>query len=106
MTVEDHQISFSLEVNVDPAYQNLRRVQTLLFRTLGLLRRLGLPESLDSAIGKMQMFVSTMNQARLAVVAFQKAAGPIGWALALLGLVTTAASVVETSTYIYEVGGR
>jgi len=93
----DEGVSFSLEVNVEPAYTSLRRIQTLLYRTLGLFRRFGLPENVDRAIAKWQNFIMVLNQARLAVAAFQAATGPIGIGLAVLGVVTTVVTASELS---------
>jgi hypothetical protein len=101
MSEEDHTVSFSLEVNVEKAHENIRKLQTLLYRTLGLFRRLGLPEQIDSAIMKVQRFIAVMNQARLAAAAFQTAVGPIGWGLAIVGGLSTA---VATADFMAELG--
>ena len=93
--VRDEDVSFSLEVNVEEAYTNMRKVQTVLFRTLSLLRRLGLPTPIDSAISKLMQLISVLNQARLAAIQFQAAAGPIGWALAAVSITTTVVSTTE-----------
>ena len=91
--VEDHKVSFSLEVNVDEAYRNIRRLQTLLYRTLSLLRRIGLPEEVDAAIMQIQRFIALMNMLRLTLIAFETASGPLGWAMAGLSAATFLAAV-------------
>lgn len=91
----DETVSFSLEVNVEKAYEDWRRFQTVVYRTLGLLRQISGDENLDRAIAKVQRFIAIVNQARLAVIAFQAASGPLGWALAGIGLVSTWVSTVE-----------
>ena len=92
MSVEEHVISFSLEVNVDDLYQNIRRVQALIFRTISLLRRMGLPEEVDAAIVKLQRLITILNMARLTIIAYQAASGPIGWAMFAVGAAATIAS--------------
>lgn len=83
-------MSFSLEVNVREAYTDLRKVQTLLFRTLGLMRRFGLPEDINAAISLMQRMIMVANQLRLTMATLQAASGPMGWALLGVSVATTA----------------
>jgi len=88
----DEGVSFSLEVNVGKAEDNLRRLQTVAYRTLGLFRRLGLPEPIDSAIAKVQRFIAVANQARLTCLALNAAMAttPFGWLLFGLSAATLA----------------
>jgi len=83
--VEDHEVSFSLEVNVQDAYVEVRRLQTILYRSLGLARRLG-GENLEQLVTVMQRTITIANRLRLALRALQlarMAAGdPLAWALA------------------------
>lgn len=97
MSVEDHTVSFSLEVNVEAAYEDLRRLETILYRSLALMRRFGLPEEVDDAIFKIQRLIAMINMLRLTIAAFQATMGPIGWALAFVGAAGTALTVAETS---------
>jgi len=83
--VQDHEVSFSLEVNVETTEKDIRRVQTLLYRTLGLMRRFGLPEEVDFAIRKIQGLIAMLNTLRLTLLLLQAQAGPVGWALAIVG---------------------
>ena len=99
MSSEDHTVSFSLEINVEKAYTNMRKLQTILYRALGLFRRLGLPENIDHAIVRMQRFIALLNQARLATIALSAASGQYGWAIAGIGL---AATVVSTNDLMYD----
>jgi len=92
----DEGVSFSLEVNIEKAYEDLRRVETVLYRTMGLIRRLSGDENIDRAVAKIQQLIATANQARLALAALQAASGPIGWALAGVALATTAVSVNDS----------
>lgn len=95
MSSEDHVVSFSLEVNVDKAMENVRKWETVLYRSLGLARRLGLPENIDGAVAKIQRATMAANQLRLTLIALEMSAGPVGWALAGIGLLTTALTTGE-----------
>lgn len=82
---EDTIVSFSLEVNVEKAYEEVRRLQTVLSRTLGLAARLTGDENLERGIRTMQRAIAIANQLRLALAALQAArmaAGdPLAWAM-------------------------
>jgi hypothetical protein len=86
MSIADESVSFSLEVNVTKAYEDIRRLQTVFYRTLGLVRRLSGDENLNRTIDIMQRAIATANRLRLAMAALQAArmaAGdPIAWATA------------------------
>ena len=99
----DETVSFSLEVNVEPAAKNLRTLQTIAYRTLGLFRRLGLPEPIDQAIAKVQRFIAIANQARLTVIALNAAMAttPFGWIL--FGL-SAATLVFDAGDFLMDLG--
>lgn len=95
MSAEDHTVSFSLEVNIEKAYEDIRRVQTLLYRTLGLVSRLTGNENVDLAIRHIQRLIAWLNQLRLTIAAFEATTGPIGWAMLGLTVATTAVSYAD-----------
>lgn len=86
MSVRDYPVSFSLELNVENAYVEARKLQTVLFRGLGLARRLTGSENLQKSIDVMLKATAIANRLRLALRAVQlarMAAGdPLAWALA------------------------
>lgn len=88
----DETVSFSLEINIDEAQRNIRRLETILYRTLGLMQRLGLPEDMKVAISRIQRLIAVLNQLRLALIAVQAArlstGDPLAWAMAGLGAAT------------------
>ncbi len=88
-------VSFSLEVNIKEAYVEVRRLTTLVFRMLDVAQRMSGSPELDVFIAKAQRLISILNQARLTIMAFQIAAGPIGWGLAIVGLVGTTLTIAE-----------
>lgn len=79
----DEGVSFSLELNVGPAYEEVRRLQTALSRSLSFVRRLSGSENIDAFCDKCLRAVAIANQLRLALAALQAArmaAGdPIAW---------------------------
>ena len=95
MSSEDHVVSFSLEVNVEKAYKNVRKLMTVVTRTFGLLRRLGLPPGIDAMMNKIQRFIVVVNTLRLTMAAAKAEAGPIGWALLAVSAGTTAVTLTD-----------
>lgn len=92
--MSEETVTFNLELNVEHALSDIRRFETLMFRTLGLVRRLCGDETIDAAINKVQQFVMVVRLAHSAWIAFSLATGPLGWAMAIVsGL--TAASVAS-----------
>lgn len=94
MSSEDHTVSFSLEVNVENAYVEVRKLETVLYRTLSLASRLTGDEDLRNGIQTLQRALAVANQLRLAYRALQiarMAAGdPLAWALAGLSVAEVA----------------
>jgi len=95
---EEFNVAFNLELITEELISEARRLETLLFRSLGLLRRLGLPEDISQGIYKIQRMVMVIRMLHTAMLAFQAATGPIGWALALVGGASAAVSFVDTMT--------
>jgi hypothetical protein len=99
----DEGVSFSLEVNVKEAYEEVRRLQTVLSRSLGLASRLTGSEDLQKSIAVMQRAIAIANQLRLALAALQAArmasGDPLAWVMAGL-------AVGEVGVSMYEMTGR
>lgn len=98
--IRDEGVSFSLEVNVEKAYEEVRRLQTVLYRSLGLAARLTGDENLIRGIRTMQRAIAIANQLRLALLALQAArmaAGdPLAWAMFGISVTTFALGVGDT----------
>ena len=71
--MSEETVTFNLDLDVSRASSNIRQLETLLFRTLGLLKRLGLPEEIEAAISKMQRLIMVIRLAHTALIAFQAA---------------------------------
>lgn len=83
-------VSFSLELNVEPAYTEARRFQTVLYRALGLVERASGSPDLKKLTRDMQKATLVANQLRLALAALQAArmasGDPIAWAMAAVSV--------------------
>ena len=93
MSFEHRGITFDLAVNVERAIDNCKRVESLVFRTISLMRRIGLPENIDEAIAKVVHLAAVLNSLAAAMTAVQAASGPYGWAFAAVGLAATGISM-------------
>jgi len=94
MSEED--VNFTFTLTVDDAVSQLRRVQTIAFQTLGLFRRMGLPENVEAAVAQVQRLISIINQLRLAIVALQVARMAAGDVTAWIGAGVAVTSVGYT----------
>jgi hypothetical protein len=103
--MSEEEVTFNLEINVEPALNSIRQVEGLTFRTLGYMQRLGLPENFNQAIGVVQDFTMVVRLAHSAIIALQLASGPIGWwraGLAIVGAGFAAASTVASLDAMYD----
>lgn len=98
MSTIDETVSFSLEVNIEEAYTQLRKYETLLHRTLGLINRMGLPEDLKDTIALIQRTIAMINKLRLTLIALQTATGPLGIALGVFGGLSLMMDYADFST--------
>ena len=87
--MSEETVTFNLEINVEQAFSTVRKLELIAYRTINLLRRMGLPENVDDAIAKVQRFIMTVRLAHSAILAFEAASGPIGWIMAGLGIAAT-----------------
>ena len=91
-----------LKTRTESTMKKFLQFQSLLYGTLGLLRRMGGgDENVMRIIAKTQQLISTLNMLRISIMALQAASGPLGWGLAVIGLagtVLTMGDVVYDST--------
>lgn len=99
MSVEDYLVSFSLEVNIDHAEKEVRRLETVLYRTLSIVQKLVGSEDLTELIRVSQKAIVYTNRLRLALLALQAArmaAGdPLAWALGGIAVAELGMSVAS-----------
>lgn len=94
-----NEVSFSLEINVKEAYAEVRRLQTVLARTLDNVAQLTGDENLKEGIRVMQRAIMIANQLRLALASLQAlrmAAGdPLAWAMFGVAVMDVTVSVAN-----------
>ncbi len=101
---ESTEIEYLLTVDVEKCSTQIRQMEALLYRTIGLIRRLGLPEDIENAITRIQRLIMTVRIAHAAMIALHAASGPVGWALAGVGIVSAAWTAYDVATY--EMGSK
>jgi hypothetical protein len=94
--MSEETVTFNLELNTEILTDNLRQLERLAYRALGLLQRFGLPEDVNQAVEKIQRLVMTIRLLHSAIIMLQTASGPIGWALALTAVGSAAFSIGDT----------
>jgi hypothetical protein len=93
---EEETVTFNLELNVEPALNSMRQIEGLTFRTLGYMKRLGLPENVNQAIDTIQNVTMTLRLLHSAIIAIELASGPIGWWRAGLAIAGTGLALAST----------
>lgn len=97
--MSEDSVAFSLILNVENVLTQMNKVKTVLYQSLGIMRRLTGDENIQKGIANTQRLISILNQARIAAIALRAAlflgAGPLGLALAGVSVGTTALNVVD-----------
>lgn len=82
--MSEETVSFSMEINVEQAYTDVRKVLSVFHQWLTQLRRAGFSEQQQQLIAEIQQLIALFNKLRLSLAALQAArmaAGdPIAWA--------------------------
>ena len=100
-------VTFNLELNVEKAFDSSRRIELVLFRALGLWNRIcrmmGVPDDSPAVkvVQKVQEVVMVVRQLHTAAILLETASGPIGWAMAGIGVVGAA---ITTGDFIMNIG--
>jgi hypothetical protein len=100
--VSEETVTFNLELDVSKAMSDTRKLETVLYRAVGLTRRIlkafGLSEetaTIDQVIYKGQKVIMTIRLMHTAITAFYAASGPLGYALAGVGIATSVLSFTD-----------
>lgn len=99
---EQNEVQYSLTINTEYARENLRKIEVIIIRVLGYIKRLTGSEQLDAAIDKFIKLITTVRTAQITLHAFEVAAGPVGWAFAVtsaVGMAFTASDFVGSLAY-------
>lgn len=95
----NEEVSFTLTLTVEQSITELRRLQTAIYKSLELFRRMGMPEELDKAIMVIQRMISVVRQLEIAAIALHAGLGPIGWILGGVGIASAALTAFDTAEY-------
>lgn len=74
----------------------LNEVISLAYGLTSILSRLGLNEDVTRALRQLQSLISTLNMLRTSMLALYAASGPVGWALAGIGVIGAGVSMAGT----------
>lgn len=93
--------------SLNMGYHELRELETILQRTLRMLRASTGSEDVKQSIIFYQRLITIVRMAQFTIRAFQVATGPIGWAFALSGLAMTGMTALDVGSrdQYYEVLG-
>ena len=97
MSTTTETVTFNLELNVEQAFSEVRKYETVLFRTLGLMRRAGLPEDMKASIMLIEQLIMSarMLQTAIAALNVSMATSPAGVVLGGMGIMMAGVSAIE-----------
>jgi len=100
--MSEETVTFNLELDVSQSYDSVRKLETVVYRSIGLIRKVlkqfGLDEetaTIDQVIYKGQKVIMTIRLMHTAMIALMGASGPLGWAMAGIGLATATLSFTD-----------
>ena len=93
-------VDFILQLETEGAEQDLGKLRSELMRVLHLLRRLTGNESLDKGLTLIQRTMTALNALRVAYLATQMAAGPVGWVTAAVSWAGAGLTATDTLVWI------
>ncbi len=99
---EQNEIQYSLTVNTELTYNEIRKLETVLIRVLSYVERLAGNADLTKLINIIQATITAVRSLQMALRALELASGPIGWAYAATGVV--AAGFAGYSMYESTIG--
>lgn len=99
---EYHEVQFSLALNADVTYGEIRKLEITLIRILGYIQRFSGDERIDKAVMKVEKLIMTIRYAQIAIRAFEIAEGPIGW---IYALTTGVAMLIHTADTVNDFRG-
>jgi uncharacterized protein YaaW (UPF0174 family) len=76
----EQQLTFSLLLDMDVGYSEVRKLEATIYRALHLMNMLGLGQNVNQVVAAIQKIVMNLRMAQATIHAFEVAAGPIGWA--------------------------
>jgi hypothetical protein len=98
LEMSDTEIEYSLSLNTEPAYSEVRKLEIVLFRTLKLISRFTGNENLNESIERVMRMITLLRTLQATIRAVQIASGPIGWAYAATSTVMSGLLIYDTVT--------
>ena len=84
----NEEIQYTLTVNTEMSYNNLRKLETVLMRVFNYIERFtGGDPNITKLINTVQAAIVALRTLQMAMRAVQMASGPIGWAYAATSMV-------------------
>lgn len=100
--MSEETVTFNLELDVSQAISDGRKLETVLYRSIALTRKIlrmfGIDDenaTIDYVISKGQKVIMTIRLMHTAITAFYAASGPLGYALAGIGIATSVVSFTD-----------
>ena len=102
--MSETEIQYSLTVNTEMTYSEVRKLETVIVRVLGYIKEMsgGNPD-LIKAIEVIQRTILALRSLQLAIRAVQLSSGPIGW---IYAGTTIIAAGISGYSIIDEITGR
>ena len=101
-TIDEIGIELSINVN-ETSYSELRKLESILYRTMGLLKKFSGSEELDKAVAQVQRLIAVVRAAQIAYHALQMARMAAGDPLAWASFAVSAVSAtVMAGEYVYD----
>lgn len=80
---EKTEIEYSLLINAENAYGEIRKMEIICFRLLGMVQRFsGGDPNLQNMIAIIQKTIMWVRHLQMTIHAFEVASGPLGWVYA------------------------
>jgi len=87
--MSEETVTFNLEINLEPTYAEIKKFETVLMRSLSLLRRMTGSKDVATAINAIQRLITIIRMLQVTMLAFQAATGPLGWAYLTVTAIST-----------------
>lgn len=81
-----------LDLAYDITYKEIRQLESILFRTISMMKRFGIGEGAERAIMQIMRLISALRMLQRSIWLIEAGSGPLGLALAGIGFVAAGAS--------------
>ena len=103
--MSEETVNFNLEINAEGGIDALRKVESIAYRALALIRRMGLPDNINQGIAYIQRFIGVVRLLHSSLNLLLAASGPIGWLVLIQGALGIASAAYSFSDLTSDVRG-